>query len=76
MVILLAVVALAADYLLTWAENRLLKWRPPSFAEAVGAQTALLLLWDPAEQVASEIVGAEQVGDGDNAVLERQLDGW
>ncbi len=31
--IVLAVVALAADYLLTWAENRLLKWRPPSFAD-------------------------------------------
>jgi NitT/TauT family transport system permease protein len=34
--IVLAVVALAADYLLTWAENRLLKWRPPSFADVRG----------------------------------------
>jgi NitT/TauT family transport system permease protein len=34
--IVLAVVALAADYLLTWAENRLLKWRPPSFADIRG----------------------------------------
>jgi NitT/TauT family transport system permease protein len=34
--IVLAVVALAADYLLTWAENRLLKWRPPAFSD-VGA---------------------------------------
>ena len=34
--IVLAVVALAADYGLTWAENRLLKWRPPSFSD-VGA---------------------------------------
>jgi sulfonate transport system permease protein len=31
--IVLAIVALAADYLLTWAENRLLKWRPPSFSD-------------------------------------------
>lgn len=29
--IVLAVVALAADYLLTWLEKRLLKWRPASF---------------------------------------------
>ncbi|MCO8614004.1 ABC transporter permease [Burkholderia multivorans] len=29
--IVLAVVALAADYLLTWVEKRLLKWRPASF---------------------------------------------
>lgn len=29
--IVLAVVALAADYLLTWLENRLLKWRPAAF---------------------------------------------
>ena len=34
--IVLAVVALAADYLLTWAENRLLKWRPPAFSD-IGA---------------------------------------
>jgi NitT/TauT family transport system permease protein len=34
--IVLAVVALGADYLLTWAENRLLKWRPPAFSD-VGA---------------------------------------
>jgi NitT/TauT family transport system permease protein len=34
--IVLAVVALAADFTLTWAENRLLKWRPPSFSD-VGA---------------------------------------
>ena len=34
--IVLAIVALAADYLLTWAEHRLLKWRPPSFSD-VGA---------------------------------------
>lgn len=34
--IVLAVVALIADYALTWAENRLLKWRPPSFSD-VGA---------------------------------------
>jgi NitT/TauT family transport system permease protein len=34
--IVLAVVALGADYLLTWAENRLLKWRPPSFADIRG----------------------------------------
>jgi NitT/TauT family transport system permease protein len=34
--IVLAVVALLADTLLTWAENRLLKWRPPSFSD-VGA---------------------------------------
>jgi sulfonate transport system permease protein len=31
--IVLAAVALAADYGLTWAENRLLRWRPPSFSE-------------------------------------------
>lgn len=31
--IVLAVVALAADYLLTWIEGRLLKWRPPSFSD-------------------------------------------
>jgi NitT/TauT family transport system permease protein len=31
--IVLAVVALVADYSLTWFENRLLKWRPPSFNE-------------------------------------------
>ncbi|WP_085963212.1 ABC transporter permease [Burkholderia ambifaria] len=29
--IVLAVVALAADYLLTWVEKRLLKWRPAAF---------------------------------------------
>ncbi|KWF78382.1 ABC transporter permease [Burkholderia cepacia] len=29
--IVLAVVALAADYLLTWLEKRLLKWRPAAF---------------------------------------------
>ncbi|WP_175721892.1 ABC transporter permease [Burkholderia anthina] len=29
--IVLAVVALAADYLLTWIEKRLLKWRPAAF---------------------------------------------
>ncbi|MBN3835306.1 ABC transporter permease [Burkholderia sp. Ac-20344] len=29
--IVLAVVALAADYLLTWLERRLLKWRPAAF---------------------------------------------
>jgi NitT/TauT family transport system permease protein len=29
--IVLAVVALAADYLLTWMEKRLLKWRPAAF---------------------------------------------
>ena len=32
--IVLAVVALAADYVLTWAERRLLKWRPPAFTES------------------------------------------
>jgi NitT/TauT family transport system permease protein len=32
--IVLAIVALAADYSITWLENRLLKWRPPSFSEA------------------------------------------
>ncbi len=31
--IVLAVLALAADYGLTWAERRLLKWRPPAFTE-------------------------------------------
>ena len=31
--IVLAVVALAADSILTWAEDRLLKWRPPSFSD-------------------------------------------
>lgn len=31
--IVLAIVALAADYGLTWLENRLLKWRPPSFSD-------------------------------------------
>ena len=31
--IVLAVVALAAEYLLTALENRLLKWRPPQFVE-------------------------------------------
>lgn len=31
--IVLAVVALAAEYLLTAAENKLLKWRPPQFVE-------------------------------------------
>lgn len=34
--IVLAAVALAADYGLTWAENRLLRWRPPSFSD-IGA---------------------------------------
>lgn len=34
--IVLAAVALAADYSITWLENRLLKWRPPSFSEAGG----------------------------------------
>ena len=34
--IVLAVLALAADYGLTYAENRLLKWRPPAFTD-VGA---------------------------------------
>jgi NitT/TauT family transport system permease protein len=34
--IVLATVALAADYGLTWVENRLLKWRPAPFTE-VGA---------------------------------------
>ena len=34
--IVLAVVALAADYGLTYVENRLLKWRPPAFTD-VGA---------------------------------------
>jgi NitT/TauT family transport system permease protein len=32
--IVLAIVALLADYSITWLENRLLKWRPPSFSEA------------------------------------------
>ncbi|MBV8643911.1 MAG: ABC transporter permease [Candidatus Eremiobacteraeota bacterium] len=31
--IVLAAVALTADYLLSWAENRLLTWRPPSFSD-------------------------------------------
>ena len=34
--IVLAVVALAADAILSWVEGRLLKWRPPSFSD-VGA---------------------------------------
>ncbi len=34
--IVLAIVALAADYGLTWLEHRLLKWRPPAFTE-IGA---------------------------------------
>jgi len=34
--IVLAVVALAADGILSWAESHLLKWRPPSFSD-VGA---------------------------------------
>jgi sulfonate transport system permease protein len=34
--IVLALLALAADYGLTYAENRLLKWRPPAFTD-VGA---------------------------------------
>jgi NitT/TauT family transport system permease protein len=32
--IVLAVVALAAEYLLTHMENRLLKWRPPQFSDS------------------------------------------
>jgi len=32
--IVLAVVALLAEFLLTQLENRLLKWRPPQFSEA------------------------------------------
>lgn len=31
--IVLAVVALIAEYALTWLENRLAKWRPPAFSE-------------------------------------------
>ena len=31
--IVLAVVALAADSILTWVEDRLLKWRPPSLRD-------------------------------------------
>ncbi len=31
--IVLAIVALIADYLLTWVEHRLLKWRPPAFGD-------------------------------------------
>ena len=27
-------IALAADSILTWAEERLLKWRPPSFSDS------------------------------------------
>ncbi|MDP9105376.1 MAG: ABC transporter permease [Candidatus Eremiobacteraeota bacterium] len=34
--IVLAAVALGADGILTWVENRLLKWRPPAFSD-VGA---------------------------------------
>jgi len=32
--IVLAVMALVAEFLLTQIENRLLKWRPPQFTEA------------------------------------------
>jgi NitT/TauT family transport system permease protein len=34
--IVLAIVALGADYSITWLENRLLKWRPQSLNEAGG----------------------------------------